>query len=82
MRHPTSPEDRDTEVVLLGKLDRLLNVFFSLCCHDEGRHPFFLIVSVGQKLVGRHTGRPVGCIVSSGDKGICLTMRVRGLIGV
>ena len=76
----SSADYRNTEVVFLSKLYSLLNVFRSLRCHDKGSHPFFLIVSVGQKLVGSHTGRPIGCIVSSGDKWVGVTLRVRGLI--
>ena len=78
----SSAEDRDTEVVCLSKPYSMLNMFRSLCCHDKGGHPFFLEVSVVEKLVGRHTGRPVGCIVCSGDERICVTLRVRSLVGV
>ena len=78
----SSADYRDTEAVVLSKLYSILNVFRSLRCHDKGSHPFFLIVPVVEKLVGRHTGRPIGCIVSSGDERICVTLRVRGQIGV
>ena len=78
----SSVEDRDPEVVFLSKPYSMLNVFRFLCCHDEGSHPLFLEVSVVEELVGRHTGRPVGCIVCSGDERICVTLRVRSLVGV
>ena len=78
----SSADYRNTEVVVLSKLYSLLNVFRSLRCHDKGSHPFFLIVPVVEKLIGGHTGRPIGSIVSSGDERICVTLRVRSLVGV
>ena len=78
----SSVEDRDPEVVFLSKLYSMLNVCIIFRCHDKGSHQVFLKVSVVEKLVGRHTGRPVVVIVSSGDERICLTLRVRGLVGI
>ena len=77
----SSVDHRDTQVVIPGKPHSSLYVFRFLRCDDEGRHPFFLKISVVEKLIGRHAGQPIGVIVSSGDERIFVTLGMGALVG-
>ena len=78
----SSVDHRDPQVVCPGKLDSSLYVFRFLRCNDEGRHPFFLKISVVEKLIRRHAGGPVvSIIIGSGDERIFVTLGVWALVG-
>ena len=79
----SSVDHRDPQVVCPGKPHSSLYVFRGIRCDDEGRHPFFLKISVVEKLVRRHAGSPVPVvsIIGSGDERIFVTLGVWALVG-
>ena len=68
--------------MLIGKPNSVLNIPRTLRCHDEGCHPFLLIiVSIVEELVRCHAGQTSAVvIVCSRHERISITLRVRDLI--
>ena len=68
--------------MLIGKLNSELNILRTLCCHDEGCHPFLLIiVSIVEELVRCHAGQTSDVVlIRSRHERISVTLRVWGQI--